>query len=118
MDFWTRRDRALAIVREKGIANSMCAPGLFRVLWALGAKVPPPHFMRFPALALLHGVWFATVWGLCMWFFASWRRGAGIGEFAGPALALGVFYGVFMAAYYRRGKSKYHLPTWDSLGTP
>jgi hypothetical protein len=118
MDFSTQKERALVILAGKGIPRHTSEPALVRILWALGAKVPPPHFMKFSTLALMCGVWFATAWGAFMWVFVWSGRGASVYHVAGVAAGVGVFFGIFMAAYYSRGKTKYDLPTWDSLGTP
>ena len=115
MTFETQRDKALAVLAESGIWPSNYAPLLLKLLWKLGLKVPPPHFVRFWHVAVVYGVWFACTWGLLMWCALWMRQGMPIAVAITSAGCAGALFGISMAAYYAYGRRKYRLPTWASL---
>jgi hypothetical protein len=118
-------------MRRRGIKPSSVAPPLFRMLWALGLKVPPPLFWGFAPLALFMGVLFGFLWGVLMaiffmiWhFWAGTSQGRPLGELlltgairlalvAAAAAVAGVLFGLCMATVGRWKAAKLELPGWE-----
>ena len=88
-------------------------PLAYRFLWSLGAKVPPPHFQSFEALALLHGV------GAGAGFWLMWLA---FGSLPSPFIAsffyafvAGVVFGAAMAGLYTQESNQLGLPKWSQV---
>jgi hypothetical protein len=84
MQFRAQLDRSLAVLSQHGLSRNHAEPLLFRLLWKLGVRVRPPHFLGFASIALVFGTWFAGAWGVFMWTLvwshqasasAAWRFG-------------------------------------------
>jgi len=110
-----RRAKALAILNNTKMWRSNYEPPLLRLLWRLGIDVPPPHFVRFVPMFAFAAAWFASGYGLAMWFFIWDEQGTSSIVAAILSCMAGLFFGLFMAAYYARGRRRYHLPDWKSL---
>ena len=110
MSFEQKLTAALGLLASTGIWRSNYAPPLYRLLWKLGAKTPPPHFLSFTANVVLAGVGFGVFWGLAMWL-TVWSH-HGLSRLAAAALFAGLLFGLWMAAYYRYGARKYNIPLW------
>ncbi len=54
-EFGQRLQQALAMLDGKGLPRGTSAPLLYRLLWKLGFRVPPPLMMGFVPNALLMG---------------------------------------------------------------
>ena len=118
MRFEQKLTAALELLASTGMWRSNYAPPLHRLLWKLGAKAPPPHFLSFTAKFVSAGIWFGVAWGLLMWFMA-WSR-QGMSPYAAVAVALfaGVLFGLCMAGYYRYGARKHRVPLWRDFHPP
>src|SRR5215212_6246828 len=103
MRFEQKLTAALGLLASTGMWRSNYAPPFHRLLWKLGAKTPPPHFLGFTANFVSTGVWFGAAWGLLMWFIVWSRQGMSPYAAFVTALFAGVFFGVCMAGYYRYG---------------
>lgn len=114
--FQARRARSIEILQRTGMRPGNYAPLLWRVLWRLGAEIPPPHYMPFAQTALLAAAWFGAAWGGFMWLSLWSRQGMAGLVAAGVSCAAGLSFGLSMAMYYRHGKRKYQLPDWRALG--
>lgn len=95
-----------------GISRATAAPPAWRLLWRLGAEVPPPLFVPFLPMALATGGFFALGWGLVMWLAFWSRQGMPVGVVTVSSLAAGVLFGLVMAGIYRYLARKHGLPTW------
>ena|SRR2546421_387366 len=113
MRFQQKLSAALALLASTGIWSGNYAPPLHRLLWKLGARVPPPHFLSFTANFVSAGVWFGVFWGLAMWLTVCSHQG--LSRLAAAALFAGVLFGLCMAAYYRYGARKYGIPLWKDF---
>jgi len=115
MTFEQRREAALRLLDEAGVEPWSSRPRLWRLLWRLGAKIPPPLFMSAWARALFSALTFAIIWGTLMWILI-WRAQK-ISPLA--ALASAVFVGFFVggmsAALAARKRRKLSLPQWGQL---
>lgn len=96
----------------QGLSPYTLAPPAWRLLWAMGLKVPPPLFLGFAPMALGTGLVFAVGWGLLMSLLGWWPAGVSpLGALA-AALGAGVLFGLALAAYYRHQARKLALPAW------
>jgi hypothetical protein len=100
----------------KGVSQRTALPPAWRVLWHFGVELPPPPFLGFVPLALITGAIFGVLFGLAMWLIA------GIGLIQTSAASIparaavaSVFFGLFMAAYYRRLARKHNLGSWAAF---
>lgn len=106
----------LAAYRIKAGAS---APLLWRLMWKLGLKVPPPHFLRFLPLALICGSFFALSWGLTMYLILWRAQQLPLHMVLGAPLLAGLMFGITMAFVFRRQARRLKLPAWDTYtGTP
>jgi hypothetical protein len=116
MHFRAQLDRSLTMLSARGLARHHAAPPLFRLLWKLGVRVRPPHFLGFGHIALVYGTWFTGVWGVLMWLLVWSHQGV---DFPGVALrsgGAGAAFGLMMAWFYTRERKEFRLPAWESFG--
>jgi|SRR6267378_3359629 len=110
MRFEQKLTAALALLASTGIWRSNYAPPLHRLLWRIGGRVPPPHFLSFTANFVSAGVWFGVFWGLAMWLTGSSHQS--LSRLAAAALLAGSLFGLFVAVRYRYGARKHNIPLW------
>jgi hypothetical protein len=115
MRFDEKLTAALRLLASTGILRGNYAPPLHRLLWKLGAKIPPPHFLSFTANFVWSGIWFGVVWGLLMWFTWSRTHGISVERALTVSIFAGLFFGLSMAAYYRYGARKHRIPLWKEF---
>jgi hypothetical protein len=116
MQFRAQLDRSLAMLSARGLAHRHAAPLLFRLLWKLGIRVRPPHFLGFFHIVLVYGTWFTCAWGVFMWVLVWSQQGL---DFRGVALrsgGAGAAFGLMMAWFYTRERREFGLPAWESFG--
>jgi hypothetical protein len=106
---------ALAKLAAAGIRPGNYAPPLHRLLWRAGLILPPPHLASFGFNFIFSAAWFGVGWGALMWFMLWSRDGTPGFAAAGMALLAGALFGLGMAAYYRRGARRFHLPPWSDI---
>jgi len=96
-----------------GISPLAGAPRVWRVLWTLGLKLPPPIFMRFSSVAFLIGSLFAALSWLLVWFGYGWSHtGMSLWLVTGIAVLAGAVFGLIMAIRCRTVARKYNFPLW------
>ena len=110
--FDARLQQALALLDSKGLGKSAYAPPLFRLLWKLGVKVPPPHMAGFAFNSLLMGGFFGVFWSLLMWLMLWGRQGMPLVIAAITALVAGGLFGLTMGWYIRYSARKRAIPRW------
>ena len=115
MQYNRQRRSALNILATTRIWRSSYEPPLARLLWRLGANVPPPHFGSFVGTALSYGAFFGAGLGIVMWPYFWSVEGAPWTAVALLAVLAGGLFGLAMASYYAYGRRKYRLPSWASL---
>ena len=106
---------AIEDLAQRGIDTATSAPPAWRVAWALGVKIPPPHFMGFVSIAFTSGIIFGVLWGLLICTF--WHTRGWLFTLSAATLA-GTGYGLLMAACYRYSATKLELPTWEQYPGP
>jgi hypothetical protein len=116
MHFRVQLDRSLAVLSARGLSRHHAEPLLFRMLWKLGVRVRPPHFLGFAHIAIAYGIWFAGVWGVFMWLLVWSQQGIGVAGVALRAVGAGACVGLLMAWFYARERREFGLPAWESLG--
>jgi hypothetical protein len=113
-DYETRYAAALRAADEAGFRRGASETFLVRGLRALGLKPRPPHYARFAANVMMHGLIFTFVWGVPMWAFV-WGDRVPPAYAAVAALTAGIFFGVVVAYLYRATADRAGLPRWDDL---
>lgn len=114
-EFDLRLGQALALLQTKGLGRSTYAPPLFRLLWKLGIRVPPPHMAGFACNSLLMGGFFGVFWALLMWMMLWGRQGMPLSVVAIAALLAGALFGLSMAWYMRYSARKRAIPRWQDF---
>ncbi|WP_337264189.1 MULTISPECIES: DUF6404 family protein [unclassified Serratia (in: enterobacteria)] len=115
MTFDEKKRRALALMEEKKMWRSSCAPLLTRLLWKLGINVPPPPFAPFWLNVLCFGGFFGSLWGTFMWFTLWKSEGCGALMALQTSCFAGLFFGLWMALYYYWLRKVKKLPGWGNL---
>ncbi|MHA7845708.1 DUF6404 family protein [Serratia sp. D1N4] len=116
MMFDEKKERALALMEERKMRRSSCAPLLTRLLWKCGINVPPPPFAPFWLNVLCFGGWFGSLWGTFMWF-STWKsEGYSLLMVLRTSCTAMLFFGVCMALHYYWLRKVKKLPDWNSLG--
>lgn len=112
-------------LEKRGVGRWTSAPPIFRLLWRMGGRVPPPCFLPWGRLVLVFGIPFgvgATVVSvLGVHLVASARplpalesRLATLAWAVGPLCGAG--FGAGMAFWTRRRASALALPPWHAYG--
>ena len=111
MTFQSRQAHALDLLKATGMWRSNYEPPIVRLLWKIGAEIPPPHFLPFWKVTVFGGLWFGGVWGAIMWLTSGMPWPAALTT-AGVA---GIGFGLAMATYYAYGRRKRRLPDWKTF---
>lgn len=90
----------------RGLNPFTIAPPIYRAMWKLGLKVPPPLFQSFAVILVSTGAFFAVFWGILGFMF---RRQITLG----PALFAGFLFGLWTAFHSRRKAKGLELPRWE-----
>jgi hypothetical protein len=109
-------DRMYSELGQKGLWKSNFAPPLYRLLWRMGIRVPPPHFSSFMFLFVfsgLYAVFFALPPVVVMWWLLVPKP---IGVLVISTILSGFVAGLCVAAWYRYQARRYRLPLWKGYG--
>ncbi|MGK3125854.1 DUF6404 family protein [Candidatus Pantoea formicae] len=114
-EFKRKTDRAFALLEEKALRECNRIPLTYRLLWSAGIKVPPALFASFGSNVCVLGAYFAVFYGCIMWLI-TWRpQGMSPLTSAVTSLLAGLFYGICMAAVFRKRRKAMDLPVWEQL---
>lgn len=103
---------ALNFLRRTSISSRNYSPPTFLLLWKVGVRIPPPHFLSFASCALFMGTPFALfATGVAMMNHETTSVQAGVTATA----FVGVVFGLLIASYYRIGRTKCRMPKWQDL---
>lgn len=102
--------------RRHQVAPGSAAPPFWRLLWKLGLRLPPPHFLGFWQLVLVCGSFFGSIWGLVVYLLVWRAQQLPLAQAAGTSLCAGALFGCVMAAVYRRQARRLRLPAWHDYG--
>lgn len=111
MSFENKLAAALRVLASAGISRGESAPPLYRALWRLGVRVPPPHFCAFATTLVLTGSAFGASVGAIMWFVRWSHREMSFGM-VGTVLFAGSLFGLLIAGHYRRDARRRGIPLW------
>jgi len=108
MDFNPKLKAALKRLSATGMWRSNYAPPLYRLLWRLGVKIPPPHFLP----PIFHFIFWFILVGLFneVNHIISYSHTIVVL----PAVA-GVIAGSLMAWHYASASRKHGLPSWSDF---
>ena len=116
MNTSSKIDRLIANMAAAGIPKGDAFPPLWRVLWIVGVKLPPPLFLGFFPIALVFGGYFGLGFAFITWLLQ------GVGFLGVPAfppslygLLTGIPFGLYMASQYRDLAEKHNLGTWSEF---
>jgi membrane associated rhomboid family serine protease len=112
MTFDEKLAAAKQLLASKGIPRAIYAPSVVALLWRLGVRIRPPHFVGFFGNFVFSGGVFGIAWGVFMWFLVWSRRGVPLSMAAGYAALVGLVGGFLAAGYYRYAARKYSIPAW------
>jgi hypothetical protein len=103
------------MLRDRHYRISSAIPLLWRLLWRLGFRTPPPYFLPFLPNVILAGLPFGGIWGVMMWFL-FWRNE----EMSNAAVLIsvimaGLIFGLLTATQWRKEAKKLQLPDWSSF---
>ena len=97
---------------SRGAKRSELRPPLFRLLWALGARVPPPLFASGMQQFLVHGIMGGFFWGTFMWILV-WRDSPGAA--VGGGFLFGLLFSFMMHFQIEKRRKKLGLEgDWKS----
>lgn len=114
-EFRRKREKAYALMLEKGLHKNDRIPFLYRLLWRAGINVPPALFANFACNVCVLGTCYAVFWGCCMWFVTWKPRGYSPLASVIIALAAGLLFGLWMAVAFRSRRKAKGLPEWRQL---
>lgn len=113
-DFYRKKEASLALLRRTRITQRNYSPPTFMLLWRMGIKLPPPHFINFFPLVLIMGLPFVFC-GLGLYMMDLGDRDLDIGAAAVFVLILTVLFGGGIGYYYRSSARIHQLPDWKEL---
>lgn len=105
-------NRIAADMRARGLPPGTAVPPLWKLLWRMGIRIPPPLFLGFWLNALSLGAIFGVLWGVMMWLLVWSAQGMSVAWAFSGALLAAVLFGVTMAALMRHFSRKHALPSW------
>jgi hypothetical protein len=103
-------ERLVGELEARGLDRSTIAPGLFRLLWALGARIPPPLFLGFTTLMLIWSVAFGGITVLSLLLFVGSSYAFWL------SAVVGLLSGSVMAVSYCREAKTLSLGPWEAYG--
>lgn len=103
----------IADMDNKGVARRNSAPPLYRLLWRMGVRVPPPLFAPTWVVFISGSVFGGVFYGVFMWLLL-WRA-QNLPPFGGVLAsgAFGISMGAYMSWYFGRQRRKLGLPKWS-----
>lgn len=115
LNFERKKNRAIAIMKKKGMWPSLYAPPCHIFLWKMGCNVAPPPFAPFwTNFICITGV-NTTFWGLVMWIVFWKGQQEHLFSATVTIVIVGTIAGMFMSALEAwRGKAN-HLPSWEEI---
>ncbi len=106
-------DAAIDYLTKRGVHFNSSTPPHYRLLWALGFPLAPPHFQSFLGLFAFNGVFFGVTFGLMAFLFERHHAAAQLALVA--SLVGGTTVGLLMAVIYRVKARWLGLPRWSEF---
>jgi hypothetical protein len=101
---------ALEDLKGRGVSKSSAAPPVYRLMWALGIHIPPPHFQSFLGLFALQGFFFGLIMTVVLFAILPTNE---IEMLLLVGAGSGLVFGLLMATFMNIYKRKLGLPAWD-----
>ena len=114
-DYETRFDAALSELEVAGIWRSNAQPPYVWVMRSVGLHPRLPHYLPFWRAALGQGVFFGAFWGLIMYATTWGPQNLPMGVMLVSSVIAGMFFGLFLALYYKHCRRRYNLSEWEDL---
>ena len=114
-DYETRFDAALSELEVAGIWRSNAQPPYVWVMRSVDLHPRLPHYLPFWRAALGQGVFFGAFWGLIMYATTWGPQNLPMGVMFVSSVIAGMFFGLFMALYYKHCRRRYNLSDWEDL---
>ncbi|MBL4812276.1 MAG: hypothetical protein JKX69_07970 [Rhodobacteraceae bacterium] len=116
MDLYEDRlQKANDELARAGIWASNANPPYTKMLRQLGLKPRPPHYVSFWEIVIVQGILFGVLWGIIIWLSVWSVQGVAAIVSIIAAFSAGALFGFCMALYYRYGRKRYGLRTWEAL---
>jgi hypothetical protein len=113
MKYEEKIEKWLQFAKAKGMSDKLARPPIDRTISALGFQLPPMLFWSFPSVTALMGSAFGIFSGIFMYFTAWSERPVLNTVFA--SIAVGIPFGICMAAIQVWQKRKWRLPPWETF---
>lgn len=113
MSIELKRQVLIAKAKASGIWTIHVIPPFTRALWALGIEIAPPCFWSFMNAFLVATLSLATAEGLV---FAALHADLGLWQTLAAIVPPSVLFGLALAFYWRRVKTRLNLSDWESYG--
>jgi hypothetical protein len=102
---------AQAVIEAAGIPTFRGEPLVFRLLWSLGLKVPPPHFAGVGINLAVIGTLWALLWTIPGLFVGGWTLVPDVFMWALAGLGIGAI----QVAYIEQEARRCEIPLWEDL---
>jgi len=119
-NFEVRKQAALQILANTGMQRNTYAPGFHRLLWRLGVKIRPPHFMN----PVSRFAFFMFAYGIAMFvalsLFAKIKYSSRLTPVLEAKLLLlclsgGLLFSAALSLFITYGRWKFKLPSWNNV---
>ena len=100
---------------EAGIKRSNYNSAILVLLRKLGLNIKPFQYYSFIQSFIITSAWFATAWGLLMWFTTWQFSSAPVLIALSTSVFAGLLFGLIMALYFKRSAKKNNLSSWEKL---
>ncbi|HET6432693.1 DUF6404 family protein [Dyella sp.] len=106
---------------SRGMPRRNVAPPLWTLLWSMGFFLPPPPFLRLPALGIISAL-LGAVLALVLWLvfcvmalFRHHRHAPTLTMLWWTAIAVAMFMAIANTIYYRRMARRHGLAHWATF---
>ena len=107
-----KRELFVTEMLSRGAKKAEVRPPLFRLLWTLGFRVPPPLYATGGQQFLIHGLICGAFWGAFMWLLV-WRDSPGAA--VGGGFLFGLLFSLIVHFQIERRRKKLGLEgDWKS----
>ncbi len=115
LSFQEKLKKAHKEMDEAGIKRSNYNSAILVLLRKLGLNIKPFQYYSFLQSFIITSAWFATAWGLLMWF-TTWQFSSTPVLIAlSTSVFAGLLFGLIMALYFKRSAKKNNLSSWEKL---
>ncbi len=99
---------------QKGLGKLTIAPPIYRLLWKMNIKIPPPHFSSFIFLFIFLFIFYTIFLGIFGGLSLIWRQENLSIDYLLSLFVPGILFGLFMGGYYKYSAKKHKIPLWKN----